>query len=264
MRRTQHDGSFLVVEGKDDSRFWRPRSHDSCRLIDGCGKQNVVLGLQRLDEIEFGGVLGVVDSNHDHLAGVPLPSANLVATDAHDLECMLCRSPALGRVMAEYGDDEKIARFERQQRTDVRTALLNRGLVFGRLRWAVRRLMPNVGLGDLKPHRFIDERAWAVDDEELVRVVAESKAHGDAQALKRAITQLPAADPWHIVLGHDLIEILRVGLRYALGSLKASVGVDGIAALLRQAVEGQDLEATGLWRDIRRWEQLNRLFVLAH
>ena len=109
MRRTSHTGSFLVLEGKDDIRFWdNPRRcHYSCRLIDGNGKNNVVRGLQRLDEIEFAGVLGLVDSNYDHLAGKPLLSANIVATDAHDLECLMCRSSALESVLAEFGDREK-------------------------------------------------------------------------------------------------------------------------------------------------------------
>ena len=97
MRRTLHTGSFLVLEGKDDIRFWDSprRRHHSCRLIDGNGKNNVVRGLERLDKIEFSGALGLVDSNYDHLAGRPVLSANIVATDAHDLECLMCRSSAL-------------------------------------------------------------------------------------------------------------------------------------------------------------------------
>ena len=102
MRRTQHAGSFLVLEGLDDLRFWRSRCDGDCRLIDGRGKKNVVLGVRRLDEISFKGALGVVDSNYDYLAGVPLESNNLLATDAHDLECLLCRSSALDAVLAEY------------------------------------------------------------------------------------------------------------------------------------------------------------------
>ena len=261
MRRTLHDGSFLVVEGKDDGRFWEPRCHDSCRLIDGKGKPNVVHGLQRLDEIDFRGVLGVVDSNHDHLQGVPLPSANLVATDAHDLECLLCRSPALERVLAEYGDADKIARFEQGHGMDVRTALLDRGLAFGRLRWAARRFEPSLGLGNIKPRRFVDERTWLVDDEQLLHM-ASSSAQVDAQVLQREVTQLPHTDPWHIVQGHDLIEILRIGLRGVLGSLQASTGVGAIARLLRQAMDMQDLQSTGLWEDMRRWEQSNEPFLV--
>ena len=253
MRRTLHDGSFLVVEGKDDERFWKPRCHDSCRLIDGKGKLNVVHGLERLDEINFQGALGVVDSNHDHLQGMLLPSVNLVATDAHDLECLLCRSPALDRVLAEYGDADKIDRFERRHGMDVRTALLDRGLVFGRLRWAARRFEPNLGLGNINPRRFIDEKTWVVDDEQLLHM-ASSSAQVDAQVLQREVTQLPHTDPWHIVQGHDLIEILRIGLRGVLGSLRVSTGVDAIARLLRQAIPSEDLQSTGLWRAMRRWE----------
>ena len=263
MRRTLHGGSFLVVEGKDDERFWKPRCHGSCRLIDGMGKLNVIHGLQRLDEINFLGALGVVDSNHDYLDDMPLPSANLVRTDAHDLECLLCRSPALEGVLAEYGDTDKIARFEQQHGMDVRTALLNRGLVFGRLRWVARRLEPNLGLGDINPPRFIDESEWIVDEEEMVRVVASSNVQIDAQALQREIAQLPPnKDPWHVVHGHDLIEILRIGLRGVLGSLQTSTGVVAIARLLRQAMELQDLQSTGLWEDMRRWEQSNKPFLV--
>ena len=262
MRRTLHDGSFLVVEGKDDERFWKPRCHDSCRLIDGKGKPNVVHGLERLDEINFQGALGVVDSNHDHLQGVPLPSANLVATDAHDLECLLCRSPALERVLAEYGDADKIARFEQGHGMDVRTALLDRGLVFGRLRWVARRFEPNLRLRDVNLRRFISESAWIVDDKELIRAVASSNAQVDAQALRHEITQLPPKDPWHVVQGHDLIEILRIGLRRVLGSLQASTGVGAIARVLRQSMETQYLQSTGLWEDMRRWEQSNEPFLV--
>ncbi len=262
IRRAAHDGSFLVVEGKDDERFWKDRCHCDCRLIDAMGKQNVIRGLQRLDEINFRRALGVVDSNHDYLEDTPLPSANLVRTDAHDLECLLCRSPALERVLAEYGDTDKIVRFEQRHGVDVRRALLDRGLVFGRLRWAARRFEPNLGLGDINPTRFTDESAWIVDEEEMVRVVASSNAQIDARALQRQIAQLPPRDPWHVVHGHDLIEILKIGLRGVLGSLQTGIGRQAIAGLLRQAMELRDLQSTGLWEDMRRWEQANEPFLV--
>ena len=261
MRRTQHGGSFLVVEGKDDRRFWQTRHHDRCQLIDGGGKNNVVRGLLRLDEIDYRGVLGLVDSNHDHLLGMSLASANLVATDAHDLECLLCRSAALDGVLAEYGDADKVDRFEQQHGADVRTALLERGLVLGRLRWAARRFEPNIGLGHIRLERFVDERTWTLDDEELIRE-AVSHAAIDAQQLQDEIAQLPDADPWHVVQGHDLIDLLKIGLRRVLGSLSPSKGVKDIAGLLRRAMPSQDLQSTGLWREIRRWECRNEPFLV--
>ena len=261
MRRTQHDGSFLVVEGKDDVRFWKPRHHERCRLIDGGGKNNVVRGLLRLDEIDYKGVLGLVDSNHDHLFGIPLASANLVATDAHDLECLLCKSAALDSVLAEHGDGDKIERFEQQQSVDVRTALLERGLVLGRLRWAARRIEPNVGVERISVARFVDERTWTLDSEALIHEAVRGSAV-DVQQLENEIAHLPAADPWHIAHGKDLIELLRIGLRRVLGNLSPSTGFEDIARLLRQAMPLQDLQSTGMWRGIRRWERHNEPFLV--
>lgn len=257
--RTQHAGSVLVLEGRDDLRFWRSRCHHSCQLIDGNGKPNVLLGLRRLDEIGFVGVLGVVDSNHDYLAGIPLGSNNLVATDAHDLECMLCRSSALDSVLAEHGDQEKIGRFGRVH-GEVRTALLDRGLVFGRVRWAVRELQPSWRLPALR--RFVDEKSWVVDEDGLIETTAGVNEAMSAAVLRRRVADLPRADPWHVVRGHDLLEILRVGLRNVLGNLPATVGVKEIARALRLAMKPADLQSTQLWQDMQRSERLNEPFLV--
>lgn len=111
MTRANHSGAFLVVEGANDVRFWAPRRHVDCELVDGEGKPNVVGVVQRLDTVKFDGVLGVVDSDYDSLNGVILGSDNLIATDAHDLECLLCRSSALATVLAKFGSSEVRKRF---------------------------------------------------------------------------------------------------------------------------------------------------------
>lgn len=261
MRRTMHTGSFLVLEGKDDVRFWTSRCHRSCRLIDGNGKNNVVRGLQRLDEIEFAGVLGLVDSNHDHLAGRPTLSANIVATDAHDLECLMCRSSALISVLAELADREKVEQFEQETGEDVRTALLSRGSVFGRLRWAAQEI--DRSIASLPVRRFVDEESWTVDVDGLFVEAAEHLGIDDS-TLQRRVAELPQADPWHVVNGHELIELLRIGLRKRLGALPTSNGVKEISRLLRAAMPDEDLRSTTMWHDMRRWEASNRSFrVLA-
>lgn len=254
MRRTLHRGSFLVLEGKDDIRFWTSRCHGSCRLVDGNGKNNVVRSLQRLDEIGFAGVSGLIDRDHDHLAGRPVPSPNIVATDAHDLECLLCRSSALGSVLAEFGEREKIEQFEQETGEDVRTKLLRRGLVFGRLMWVARQIDP--GVASLAVWRCVDEASWEVDEEGLF-VEAAERLGIDESILRSRVAQLPQADPWHVVRGHELIELLRIGLRKRLGDLPTSTGVQAIGRVLRTAMPEEDLQATTMWRDMTWWEALN-------
>ena len=238
-----HSGSFLVVEGVDDMKFWRTRCHDACRLVDGGGKPNVVNGMTRLDETDFKGALAVVDSNHDHLAGSVLKSRNIVATDAHDLECLLCRSSALDAVLAEFGDPDKIEQFEREH-TDVRTALVDRAVVLGSLRWAARQFRPNIGLAGIKLPRFMNETTWALDEQRMIAAASSSQV-GET-ALRQAIAALPAVEPWYVARGHDVLEILRMGLRQVLGSLQANVGVAQLAAVLRQGMPPPELQSTKL------------------
>lgn len=261
MSRMSHYGAFLVVEGNDDVRFWTPRHHVDCELVDGEGKQNIIGGIQRLDSTSFAGVLGIVDSDYDPLTGISIESENLLLTDAHDLECLLCRSSALDRVLAEYGSRPKIERFENEAGTDVRTGLLERALVFGRLRWAAVRSHPVIDLGGFRVPRFVDEKTWAVASKEsLCQTLLGSP--GDADAMTRRIGELPEADPWYVVHGRDMVEILRIGLRHILGKISPSVGVKEIGKALRLAMTPGDLQATMLWADMRTWEATNHPYTV--
>ncbi len=264
MMRVDHAGAFLVVEGVTDVRFWRPRKRAACELIDGEGKSNVVGSVRRLDAQHFGGVLGVVDDDYDSLIGDDLGTSNVVRTDGHDMECLLCRSTALQKVLAEYGDKSKISRFEKNAGMDVRDALLERALVFGRLRFAALRNALDIDRSAIRVPRFVDAGTWTVDGKGLIRAVVKDGSACDEELVERCIAQLPVADPWRVVRGHDVVSILRIGLRRILGNIRAGVGEEHIASILRSGFTPADLQATALWTDVRGWEAGNRPFrVLA-
>jgi hypothetical protein len=258
MMRQVHAGSFLLVEGVTDVRFWTPRVADgACELVDGNGKPNVEGALTRLDSRGFAGVLGIVDDDCDSLDFRMLPSPNLIATDAHDLECLLLRSPALDRVLGEYGSKIKIKNFEKSRGIGVRDALVGLGLELGLLRWLSRREGWPYPFGDRGPARFIDKATWAIDTERLHSEVIVSGAYASVTDLRAAIDTLPDHDPWSICQGHDLIAILGIGLREVLGTLKGGTGVDHIAAMLRSAYDDIELQSGHLGASIRAWERAN-------
>ena len=260
MNRTLHGGSFLIVEGKDDIRFWRARCHATCELIDGEGKFNVIGSIQQIATTDIAGTLGIVDSDYDHLRAAYVKSDNLLYTDAHDMECLLCRSSALDRVLAEHGDRAKIRRFENAGGIDVRAALLERTLVFGRLRFAALLARPAITL-KVKIQKFVNEITWTVDEGTLIRqAVPDSPA--DAGAIAGHLGRLPEADPWHVAQGKDMVEILRLGLRHALGNLPSRVTAEDIAGQLRIGMSREDLRSTGLGTDLGAWESANRPYVV--
>lgn len=262
MTQTNHKGAFLIVEGADDARFWRAMRHEKCELVDGEGKKNVVNAVRLLDEENIHGVLGIVDDDYDQLLGMSLGSENLVATDAHDLECLLCRSSALCKALAEFGEPCKIQRLKTEERNDIRDCLLARAIVFGRLRLVARYFQLDINFAVVKIQRFVDEKTWQVDCQALIRelVKAQQNSTLDEDSLKRHLAKLPVFDPWRIARGHDVMQILRIGLRNVLGSIKNSVGVEQIARVLRAGMSMEELKETKLWADIREWEAKNTLY----
>ena len=261
MTRMIHNGAFLLVEGLDDLRFWRTRRHVSCELVDGEGKCNVVGAVQRLDAENILGILGIVDDDYDSLMHINHGTRNLVATDTHDLECLLCRSSALDQVLAEFGIAQKIQQFEAAG-VDVRSGLLERTMVFGRLRWAAKCHNLDINVGAIHVPRFMDIGTWSVDDDQLMRVASKGGSPDDCEKLKHFIAALPVADPWRVAQGHDMIQVLRIGLRHVLGALSASKGTDDVARILRAAVSSEEFQRTTLCEDIRTWEGANEYLVL--
>ena len=256
MTRESHEGAFLIVEGKDDIRFWRPRRHEECELVDGEGKLNVVGCITKLDEERFRGALGIVDSDYDILVGEKMGTDNIVTTDDHDLECILCRSSALDRILVEHGNSSKIRRFEQETGKSVRAALLERAIPFGRLRFAALQ-QPVIDLRKIRVPQFVDGNTWSVKSEKLIRQSTNSGLPAEVQELECRIRQLQKEDPWHIVRGHDLMDILRIGLRHVLGDIGTDIGVKEIARSLRLAMPLEDLQETSMWTDIRSWEIWN-------
>ncbi|WP_235526446.1 DUF4435 domain-containing protein [Nostoc piscinale] len=110
--RDTFKGTFLLVEGSSDKTFYE-RFIDklACQVVIISGKpsskQCVINTLEILDKSNFQGVLAIVDADFDRLKSLFLSSPNLLYTDTHDLEIMLIQSPALDKVLAEFGSDEK-------------------------------------------------------------------------------------------------------------------------------------------------------------
>lgn len=259
MHRREHTGAFLVVEGNDDRRFWNRRTHPLCEVVDAEGKANVVGGLQRLSSRRVGGVLGLVDSDYDTFSDDHVPPADIVATDAHDLECLLCRSNALDAVLDELGDPAKIEQFRDDTGVEVRQALLERALVFGRVRlaatlWGETDVMPVINVTE-----FLPEETWEVDEEALIAAVAQRSCRTPSE-WGTGIPELRAADPWFVARGHDMVKILRIGLTSVLG--KAPPREKHVAGALRLAMSRQQLESTGLWTGIQQWESANRPYAI--
>jgi hypothetical protein len=266
LRRTTFSGTFLLVEGSSDKVFYERFVDEAiCELVSVSGKPSsklrVIEVLRILESASFQGVLAIVDADFDHLKPSPNNSPNLLCTDTHDLETMILKSFALDKVLIEFGSKEKIINFNR----DVRTALLEASMSVGYLRWASQLDELNLTFDGIIFSKFINEQTLQVDELKLVQTVKNKSQLfllKDEKLQKRLISQKSSKhDPWQISCGHDFMEVLSLGLRKAIGSLKATdVEPNSLERSLRLAYEATYFCTTQLYSAIRTWESNNQPF----
>ncbi len=205
-----------MVEGDADNKFYALFvDKKKCEIIVAFNKSLVIQVISILEGEAFPGVLAIVDADFDVLEKKLPASPNILLTDTHDLETTLIRSPALEKVLGEFGSEEKILQVMLQTGKDIRTILLECGTPIGYLRWVPLRENLSLVFEDLAFSKFISKDAFTVDGQELIQAVKNKSRRSDILEahLKASIQALQddSHDPWQVCCGYDLIYIFYPG-----------------------------------------------------
>ncbi len=257
LKRTQFAGTFLLVEGPDDSRFYRRFTDPKhCHISVGFNKEDVISAIGLLDAAGAYGVLGVVDSDFDALDGKVLPSANLIRGDCHDIEALLVRSPALETVLHEFASPEKLARFEAKYKGPLRKWLIEKARCLGYMRWNSLRTGLKLRFEGLHFSHFVNPLTLELD---AAALRTEMKNNSQDWSISDKVLKAagwPAdrgEDPWQLCCGHDLVELLTLALRRAIGS-RQGLTRDGVSSALRLAYSREHFVRSALRAHVGRWE----------
>jgi hypothetical protein len=258
MMRTRFDGSVVIVEGVKDIRVYqRFIDSDHCKLIPGYGKEKTLGALKALEELGEVGVLALVDSDFDRLLERPA-GPSVVRTDGHDLEAQMFGSPALDKVLAEYGSAGKLTD------KDARTIVLRSAEVLGCLRFISQRDGLDLTFEGMTFSRFVDRLSLTVDRRELLLEVGRRSQRPDLHrvGLERQIDDvLGRHNLLEVCCGHDAVEILGIAFRRLFGSCTtAESAPEALERSLRLAYEHAHFSLTGTYRALRDWENRNELY----
>ena len=259
LKRSGHKGCFLVVEGRNDRLFFEQYTdRAACHIEVVEGKENVIEVIRILEDENFPGVVGVIDADFDRIEGYEWESSNLVLLETHDLEALLIRSPALDRVLIEFGSHEKIDRFGH----DIRDTLVAAALPIGCLRLHSRRTRLDLRFQGLRYASCVDIDSLAIDRRSLVQEVKNRSQRPELSSdeLEQAIRDIERSgqDPWQICSGDDLISILAVGLRKALGTNSATTFQNEVLHKSLRLAYGDSVFANSqLVREIQSWTERN-------
>jgi hypothetical protein len=174
---------------------------------------------------------------------------------------MLIQSTSLDRVLIELGSDNKIKTFG----CDIREALITAALPIGYLRLYSRQKGFNLRFERLNYSTCINAQSLEVDRQRLVQEVKNRSQRPELSPaeLEIAMQSLESVgnDPWQICTGDDLISILSIGLRRALGTNPAStVRPEELRRSLRLAFGDNEFASSQLAGALRKWEATNPNF----
>ncbi|NLN72341.1 MAG: DUF4435 domain-containing protein [Thermoplasmatales archaeon] len=258
MLRGAFDGTILVVEGITDYRLYGKLSDlDNVELIVAHSKDNAAAAVKELYyNRKDGKVLGIVDSDLDRVLLVRRDPP-LFQTDTRDLEGMMIRSGALEEVLWEYGDRAKMERFVKNY-GEVRDVLISSAYPLGILMLISENSGRNLCFRDLDFGRFIDRRTLQCDIRSMVdEVIYNSHSPNfNAKELRKRLEEEMDhnRDPWIVCRGHDLVDILVIGLRYIFGSYNCSnMRCGELGGALRLAFDMEHFADTDLYHITSQW-----------
>jgi hypothetical protein len=260
--------SFLVVEGDTDRRFYKTFVDErKCNITVAFSKLTALVVLSILEQNNIPGILVIVDADFDVLEGKALSSPNVLFTDNHDLETMIVVSPALEKLLGEFGSENKITQFEQDTGKDVRTVLLESCMLVGYLRWVSLQKGFSLKFEGLDFSKFLDIEKLTIGETKLIKAIKDKSQRHDIpdEQIKISIQELKRDDHnlWHVCCGHDLVCILSVGLHKAIGTKDTSdITPERIESSLRLSYELRHFQRTQLYLSIQRWEEANKPFVV--
>lgn len=265
MIRTLHPGTILIVEGNTDIRVYERFVNDTyCKLIPANGKDKTIDALAILEKDNYDGVLAIVDTDFWKLDGIEPNTPNLLLTDTHDLETMLLSSDALDKILSEFGSATKIKKLGKP----IRDILLKSALPIGYFRWLSSPTKDNLFLKfkEFCFPNFVDKKTLSVAIDKLIKEVKTNSQHStfDGNVIQLKIETLiknNAYDPWHVCSGHDLVQILSIGLKNIFGNNKArTIATELLDGILRVAYEYSHFCLTKLHNAIKDWEKMHPSF----
>lgn len=284
MSRSQRK-AYLIVEGATDKLVYERFVDSSACFVRVAGDKSLVfetiqiLNKDTRNEAMHGAV-GVVDGDFDPILGRSVISS-VIYTDLHDLECMMLCSPSLGKVLNELGSGEKIAKFTSEVGGSIADVLAKRIMPLGALRLVSLREELPLRFGEppepyhetrrrrrsLAFSAFVDDRDLSVDTAKMIKAVLDHSQKHDipVATLQQKVTDVLTRDlvAWQLVCGHDVVELLCVGLCRCLGShSRGDVTVELVERYLRLGYEFAYFKMTNLYNELNQWESRNSPFVI--
>lgn len=250
LHSVKKDYAFLIVEGRDDWRFWKNRVHSLCEIVDATGKTEGVIAVRRLNARGFVGHVGVFDRDYKDALTNSNWQANEIYWDAHSLETVLFCSGAFEATLVEYIDHLRLNALQTEVGKPMRDIVQWIAMTVGTVRY-IHFLSGSTGDSSrLHPTNFLRAAPFKFDEAALLAVGVEIGAAPSAPQLRVRIAQYAQIQARLLMRGHDISALCAWMIRCCGGAC----GHERVEQSFRLAFEDAELAATTVYQELRQWE----------
>ena len=261
--KTLHKGTFLLVEGSKDYKFFKMFiDKNQCKPIICDGKENLDVIISETYP-NSKSILGIRDLDYARIMNSLLSCNNIFYTDYHDLEILIYSSDTFNNIIDNFGSQEKIANFSRTNNISVFQYLLQNASTIGFFRLISEQNNLNINFENINFEKFIDKNTVKVDIERLVEHlinINRSRITLQKEKLLHLLSEakLKNYNLLEICNGHDFTVLFNYSLRKLIGTINSTnLPIDIFEANIRIAYDSKFLKKTKLYQETRNWEIAN-------
>ncbi len=261
MRRVSTKEPFVLVEGSSDVLFFT--SHmtlDIENIIPTSGWAQLTDAIEILNDEGLVNILGVIDLDYRGVITCPELPDNIITTDTHDIETMMFDSPAFLKVLRQKGSIDKVRAYP-SGTNGVKKTICAIGTQIGSLRFYSQKEGKQYSFDRLDCEKFITRITLSFSIDRFVshlRGISSNNGSISNDTFDIALIETrkheELKDFCRLCCGHDLMEIMAIGLKRLWGSYS---GTDISGALVeeafRLAYSSEMFHTTNLYKHIYQW-----------
>ncbi len=261
MLREIWNGPVMLVEGSTDAKLFSAfYPYEMVRIIPSFGWEGVLEAIDILCKEGVKGIIGIIDQDFRSILEELPDNPNVFITDSHDLETMMIESGAFARVFNEKGSTKKIANWpDGIEGIKIQTYSVAKNIAALRFFNAKNGLLFSFKKMNYK--KFVDEHKIQFKAKAFIQHLSRkwpSNASLSIEILTEAIRislEIDAfTDSSVFCCGHDVTEILALGLRSAWGTHNSTEMTSTIVeTILRAAYTEQEFMSSNLAYQIQKW-----------
>lgn len=261
MRSLYDSGPFILVEGSSDATFFSYHMTVNIEnIVPTFGWESMFDVIVSLSIDLQDKTIGLIDLDYRGIVQTRPKPANVFTTDSHDLETMMFSSNVFRKVLIQKSSKQKVKAYPLESR-GVKNTIIELAKFIGYLRFYSQYKGKHYSFDEMDIEKFIRRNDLYFSESKFTSHLRGNNPQNSSMPndiLKQCIAECNKVailnNPYMLCCGHDLVEIMAIGLKSLWGSYSArEISGKMLEDSFMLAYTCQMFSQTNLFRQISDW-----------